>query len=139
MENQYKLIDKNYYRVLLSQAGDKPMILKGRFKRVWNYHVTFTTVRPYIEGIHTKTICSHINILKSEVEKQIEIEKLLKNRIYFIIAYCKEYHDGSGRVGISLASDIVEKALFIGEEKRLYLTDKLIDMCYSFNVEDFKR
>ena len=138
MKNQYDLIDKNYFRLLLSKAGDKPMILRGKYKRTWDSRVTFTTIRPYIEGIHTKTICDHINILRSEVEKQIDTEKLVKNRTYFIIAYCKEYQDGSGRIGLSLASNTSEQSLFIVDDKK-YITDEVIDMCYRFSVEEFKR
>ena len=138
MNTQYELIDKNYYRLLLSKAGDKPIVLRGKYKRTWDSHVTFTTIRPYIEGVHTKTVCNHINILRSEVENQIDIETLVKNRTYFIIAYCHEYRDGSGRIGLSLASNTFERTLFIVDDIK-YITDEVIDKCYRFNVEEFKR
>ena len=68
---------KNYYRVKLCECKDRPVILTGRYKKTWDKHVTFITIRPYIEGVTRLTVCDHINLLRSDVEKCVDIHLLV--------------------------------------------------------------
>lgn len=133
------LYEKNYKRVELSKAGNRPMILRGKFKRAWDGYITFTNIRPYVPGIHTKTICNHINILKDDAKKQIDIASMERNRTYYLIGRCVEYSNESGRYGFKLAMDIFEHTLFIVDNAKEYLTKDVEDACYTFDKDEYVR
>lgn len=67
---------KNYYRNRLVNYQNQPVVLSGKFKKVHDKHITFTTIRPYIKGIKTFTLCDHINLSRTEVESVIDIKML---------------------------------------------------------------
>ena len=127
---------KNYYRIKLCECKDRPVILTGRYKKTWDKHVTFITIRPYIEGINRITVCDHINLLRKDVERVLNIEDLVEGHRYYIIGYCSEY--GNGRMGVRLASNVSFLPLFKIDEFQKIPKD-IISTCYRFSIEDYTR
>jgi len=128
--------DKNYFRKKLCDCQDRPVVLTGIFKKVWDKHITFTTIRPYIQGCQTLTVCNHINLLRTDVEKVYDISKFERNRRYFIIGYCQQYFSNEDRMGIKLALDYRFSPLFRISD--FYLMDKeVFSECHRFSIDEF--
>ena len=125
---------KNYYRVKLCECKDRPVILTGRYKKTWDKHVTFITIRPYIEGVTRLTVCDHINLLRSDVEKCVDIHQLREGNRYYIIGYCSEY--GNGRMGVRLATNENFMPLFLMNEFQRIPKD-IISTCHRFSIEEY--
>lgn len=128
---------KNYFRDLLKQYQDRPVLLHGKFKRIWDKHITFTTIRPYIQGVHTLTICDHINLYRPDVEKVYDITKFEKNRKYYIFGYCTPYRDGN-RMGVKVALDFPFRPIYSADEFR-EIPDDIFGYCQQFSIEYFLR
>lgn len=125
---------KNYYRIKLCECNDRPVILTGKYKKTWDKHVTFITIRPYIDGVSGLTVCNHINLLRKDVEKCIEIKHLKEGNRYYIIGYCSIY--GDGRMGVRLASSEVYIPIFhVSECKKL--PKDIISTCHRFSIESY--
>ena len=88
---QIDLTDKNYFRIYLKEVANRPVIVSGKFKRLHDNHLTFTTIRPYIKGIHTKTICNHLNILREECQKYLDVNGMIQNKKFYLVGYFKTY------------------------------------------------
>ena len=80
---------KNYMRVKLCEPRNEPVILIGTFKKVWPKHVTFTTIRPYIKGIQTITICTKL----SNAHQHIYVDNIIF--VHVSGFFCMTYHVGS--------------------------------------------
>ena len=128
---------KNYFREQLKQCSDRPVILTAKFKRIWDKHITFTTVRPYIKGCHTYTICDHINLFRPDVEKVYDISELESNRKYYIIGFCTPYLNGK-RMGVKLALDYEFKPLYSADEFNKIPID-VFSECHRFSIEKYLR
>lgn len=127
--------DKNYVRLLLFQCTDRPVILTGIFKKIWDKHVTFTTVRPYIKGCQTETICNHINLYRPHVEQCFDMSKFVKDKRYFIIGYCKKY-PRCDRMGVQLALDYKPSPLFRVHD--FYdMPQNIFEDCHRFEIDNF--
>lgn len=126
---------KNYIRIRLCECQDRPVILIGTFKKVWDKHITFTTIRPYLQGTQTITICDHINLYRPDVEKALDISKLEKDRKYYIIGFCTPY-PRSTRMGVKLATGYGFRAIFrIGEFAKM--PDTIFSVCHRFGIDEF--
>lgn len=138
MERLNTVFEKNYLRENFRIKSDLPLALSCKFKHIWDKHVTFTCVRPYIEGQHTLTICDHINIQKSQLEKYYDINKLVKNRKYYLICYTKEYKYNSNRMGIQLAENFLCNPILdcLQFQNNANL---IINSCYKFSSTDYYR
>lgn len=128
---------KNYIRDLLRKYQSRPVLLHGKFKKVWDKHITFTTIRPYIQDVHTLTICDHINIYRPDVEKVYDISKFERNRKYFILGYCTPYQNGE-RMGVKLAIDLGIQPIF-GVDEFKSVSDDIFGYCQQFSIEEFLR
>lgn len=126
---------KNYYRIKLLECNERPVILTGKFERIWEKHVTFSEIRPYIEGLSSlTTVCDHINLLLTDVEKYIELDALKKNKRYYIIGYCAEY--GNGRIGVNLATNNSYTPIFLMDNTKRIPRD-ILSTCHRFSIEEY--
>ena len=124
---------KNYYRSKLLECK-RPVIVSGKFVKIWNKHVTFITIRPFLAGNHALTICNHINIRKNDLESVINLDSLVKGHRYYLIGHCREY--GNGRMGINLAKE-VEMPIFPMGDSYKYLSKDVLSVCHNFSVEEY--
>ena len=130
IEKMEKLL-KNYYRTKLKENMHKLLILHGKFKNISEYYVTFSTIRPYIKGVHTKTICNHLNININDVKKIIDLSELEYNRKYYMIGYVKKYNN-IDRYGFKLEMKLGYPPLFICD-KICDLPDEIYKMSVKLN------
>lgn len=97
----------NYLRDKLRQADGELVLLEGNFAKVWDKHVTFTSIRPHISGINSVVVCDHINLLKNLLQACVPLDSLVKGNSYFILGYCKPYFSGGyERMGVVPATDL---------------------------------
>ena len=127
---------KNYYRIKLLEYQERPVIVSGKFNKIWDKHITFTTIRPYIPGCHTVTICSHINLFRPDVEKVFDVTTFEKRKKYYIIGYCEPY--GDDRMGIRLATDCGIVPIIRPSELGMIPLDVACE-CYRFNTDEYIR
>ena len=127
---------KNYYRTKLFEYQDRPVIVSGKFSMIWDKHITFTTIRPYIPGCRTVTICNHINLYRPDVEKVFDITTFEKRKKYYIIGYCEPY--GDDRMGIRLATDCGCVPIIRPSELGMIPLDVICE-CYQFDTDEFIR
>lgn len=130
--NNYQI---NYMRIKLVECQDRPVILIGKFAKVWEKHVTFTMVSPYIQHLVTMPICDHINLYRPDVERFINLDSLIKFDRYYIIGYCKKYPH-SDRMGVTLATDLgFSPLLRVQNFKKIpkYMFEK----CHRFSIEEY--
>ena len=128
---------KNHLRGELFDSKDQLVILTGKFKKVWDDHITFTAIRPYIPGVKTYTICNHICIYRKDAERVIEINNLKKNDKYYIIGYCRTYSQDT-RMGIKLAiglniCPLIKATDFIG------IPREILRVAYKYNFEEYSK
>lgn len=133
MDNKYL---KNYMRVKLCEPRHEPVILIGTFKKVWPKHVTFTTIRPYIKGVKTLTICNHINIKRTTLEKYIDLSTLVADKKYYIIGYCRQYSKENERMGVRLAENLQGPPILEIDDIRNIPKDTF-EKCHLFSIEDY--
>lgn len=125
---------KNYMRAKLLGCTDRPVIVSGIYKKTWEKHVTFTSIRPYIQGIKALTICDHVNLKRSDVEKKIETSTLLVGKRYYIIGYCEKYPHNN-RMGIRLATEYEFVPIFEIGNYESFPKD-ILDSCHRFGIEE---
>lgn len=130
-------LDKNYYRSKLLNCQDRPVIFTGKFSKIYDKHITFIWIRPYIKGVRTLTICNHINLLRTDVEKIYDIYSLIKKGTYFIIGRCVKYPN-SNRMGVKLDMSIKPSPL-IKKGSYTDLPDDIIAKCHRFDIMEFER
>lgn len=128
---------KNYVREELKKCQGRPVILTGKFKKIWEKHVTFTTIRPYIQGCHTLTICDHINILRKDIEQVMNISELKKNKKYYLIGFCEQYKYKE-RMGVKLAVGYEFCPLLKASDFEK-APPEVFSICYRFSIEKFLR
>lgn len=128
---------KNYMRVKLLKCTVRPVILSGVFRKVWEKHVTFTSVKPYIQGIKTLDICDHINLFRPDLERYISLDTLEFGKRYYIIGYCKKYPN-SERMGVNLPKNVKYKPVFPICDFKRFPKDILAE-CHRFSIEEFIR
>lgn len=126
---------KNYIRKELEEYQDRPVILIGTFKKIWDKHITFTTIRPYIQGCQSFTICNHINLYRRDVEKVMDIQSLERNNKYFIIGFCEPYKQ-SDRMGVKLAIDYNFCPIIKAGNVRDIPSD-VFSVCHTFSLEKY--
>lgn len=134
-----KLIDslsKNYFREKLREACGRLVLLKAKFKRSHEHYITFTTVRPYVRGIKTTTICNHLNIFHDDINGVVDISTLIPGRSYCIVAYCEEYKNESGRMGIRIAKDIPHSPIVLIDDVWM-IPRSTFNRCYRFRIEEY--
>ena len=125
---------KNYMRTKLLACTDRPVILSGIYRKTWEKHVTFTSVRPYIQGIKTITICDHINLKRTDVEQVIDTSTLVFGKRYYIIGFCEKYRRND-RMGIRLATEYSFNPIFgIGNYKAF--PKDILASCHRFSIEE---
>ncbi|MBQ7976616.1 MAG: hypothetical protein IJ300_13110 [Clostridia bacterium] len=125
----------NYMREKLLECQERPVILIGKFAKVWDKHVTFTMVSPYIKQLITMPVCDHVNLYRPDVEKIVDVNNLVKYERYYIIGYCRKYLRND-RMGVNLAMDLGFSPLMrIQEFKRIpkYMFQK----CHRFSIEEY--
>lgn len=128
--------DKNYIRKKLYECQDRPVILIGTFAKVWDKHVTFTTIRPYLRGNNTLTICNHINLFRPDVEMVFNINDLIHGKKYYIIGRCKPYPN-SDRMGVNLDVSIKPSPIIKVASKDNMPLD-IFSKCHRFDLEEFR-
>ena len=128
---------KNYYRNQLINYQKQPVILSGKFKRIHDDHITFTTIRPYIRCVKTVTLCNHVNLYRPEVESVIDINTLEYNHKYYIIAHCLPYRD-SDRMGIRLATEYSFVPIVRAKNPDV-IPEEAFEICQEFNADEYAR
>lgn len=131
-ENDYQL---NYMRVKLLECQDRPVILIGKFEKVWDKHITFTMVSPYIKQMVTMPVCDHINLFRPDVEKVLNIDNLVKYDRYYIIGYCKKYPHND-RMGVNLAMNLGFSPIMRVQEFKTLPKD-IFEKCHRFSIEEY--
>ena len=126
---------KNYIRSKLYACQDRPVIISAIFRKVWDKHVTFTSVKPYIPNTKAITICNHVNVYKKDIEKVISIESLIPGERYYIIGYSKPYRYVE-RMGIQLAIGEGFCPIFGIKEFKKMPVD-IITKCHRFSIEEY--
>lgn len=101
---------KNYERVYIRQVIDllrgEPIVVTGKYKHrersVW---ATFSTVRPYVPGHKTRTICDHINLWRETCAPHYALSSTDHNRKFYLLCVGTEYcSHGLTRGGLALLS-----------------------------------
>ena len=119
-------LDKNYYRnsflSLIDATDGKSIIVSGKFKYkndpIW---CTFTSIRPYVKGVHTRTFCNHINLRKKDIERFFTVTKTYHNRKFYIIGIPTVYeHYGVLRGCLKLDYSIGIPPIFISDDLTRY-------------------
>lgn len=126
---------KNYVRGKLYECQDRPVIISAVFRRIWEKHITFTSVKPYIPNTRVITICDHINLYRPDVEKVIDINTLQLKQRYYIIGFCKPYKNAD-RMGVQLAIDKGYVPIF----HMLDFSDMprdILSECHRFSIEEY--
>ena len=134
--------DKNYFRdillELMEETDGKPNVIKCKYKERYNKKwILFTSLRPYISGIKTKTICDHIHINRIEAEKYFKFTQEHHNRTFYIICYPWFYnYNGIIRGTVKLAKSFqVNPILFVTEKEFI---KRIWAFCYKFNSKWFR-
>lgn len=125
----------NYMREKLLECQERPVILVGKFVKVWDVHVTFTMVSPYIKQLVTIPVCDHVNLYRPDVEKIMDINSLVKYERYYIIGYCRKYHNND-RMGVNLAMDLGFLPLMRIQEFKKMPKD-IFEKCHRFSIEEY--
>lgn len=126
---------KNYVRVKLYSCQDRPVILSAIYRRTWEKHVTFTSVKPYIPNTKVITICDHINLLRKDVENTVGISSLVPGRRYYIIGYCQPYRNAE-RMGVRLDMNYSKPPIFAINEFGKMPRD-IFSTCHRFSIEEY--
>lgn len=126
---------KNYIREKLYACQDRPVILSAVFRRIWDKHITFTSVKPYIPNTRVITICDHINLYRKDVEKVIDISTLQPGRRYYIIGYCRPYKNVD-RMGVQLDTSTGVTTIFGIKEFEKMPVD-IMSKCHRFSIEEY--
>ncbi len=117
-------IEKNYFRTelfeLAKEAENVFFILTGKYKHTENQKwATFTTIRPYIPGQKTFTVCNHINIKRESVSRYLMLTEKMHNRKFYICAWITEYeHYGELRAGVELADTKEQKPIWMAAQTK---------------------
>jgi len=135
VQNDIDLHLKNYVRQKLYECQDRPVIISAIFRRIWDKHITFTSVKPYIANIRVVTICDHINLFRPDVEKVLNIAELVKGQRYYIIGYCKPYLHAD-RMGINLAVNMGKNSV-VRIDEFCRLPKDILNECHRFSIEDY--
>lgn len=136
VDDSYTKEQINYFRTRLAENSNKYTILVGKFKKVWDKHVTFITIKPYIRGVNTRTLCNHINLLRDDVEKLVGLNNLIVDHVYLIIGICKCYNSNHLRFGVRLANDLSIPPII----PRSHVSDidsNIFSKCVTFSIERF--
>lgn len=126
---------KNYVRNKLYECQDRPVIISAVFKKAWEKHITFTSVKPYIANTRVITICDHINLYRPDVERVMNLSELQLGQRYYIIGYCKPYRNAD-RMGVQLVGDKPFKPIFGIMEFEKMPKDILAE-CHRFSIEEY--
>lgn len=95
--------------------------------------------KEYIEEkdvIRTITICNHVNIKRTDLEKYIDLNSLVVNKKYYIIGYCRQYSDSNERMGVRLAMNLKGSPLIAIDSLRSISKDTF-EKCYLFGIDDY--
>lgn len=117
-------VSKNYYRDLLSLLAEEdricPILFTGRYKHTNNLRwATFTTIRKYVKGKKTETVCNHINLDRKTALKHVTLTEYQHNRKFYFYGRILMYeHYGDSRAGIVLAEDITESPIWIASQSK---------------------
>ena len=129
-------VEKNYFRNelmgLIPKVRDVPIVVTAKYKHSNHSRwATFTTVRPYIPGRKTRTICNHINIERKTAEKWYNLTEKCNNRKFYLIGHPSAYvYNGSFRGKIELEEGLNIPPIIFTDDKAVLGT--VIDACYKF-------
>ena len=126
---------KNYVRKKLYSCQDRPVIVSGIYEKVWEKHVTFTSIKPFIPNTKVITICNHVNLFRRDVERAISIDDLNPGERYYIIGYCKPYRNVN-RMGIQLAINEGFCPIF-GIKEYSKMPKDIMSRCHRFSIEEY--
>lgn len=126
---------KNYIRQKLFQCQDRPVIISAVFKKIWEKHITFTSVKPFIANTRVISICDHINLYRPDVESVIDINTLTIGKRYYIVGYCEPYRYDD-RMGVRLVINHKYSTIFgINEFEKM--SKDLLSECHRFSIEEY--
>ncbi len=126
---------KDYVRNKLFACQDRPVILSAVYRKTWEKHVTFTSVKPYIPNTRVITICDHINLFRRDVESVLDLGTLNPGERYYIIGYCTPYKFAD-RMGVQLAINEGFCPIF-GILEYNKMPPKITSRCHRFSIEEY--
>ncbi len=126
---------KNYIREKLYQCQDRPVIISGVYKKTWEKHITFTSIKPYIANTRVITICDHINLYRPDVQKVIDLNFLVLGKRYYIIGYCEPYRFDD-RMGVQLVTNREFIPIF-GIDEFNKMPPDILSQCHRFSIEKY--
>lgn len=115
---------RNKLKTLKESSSVNAWIFIGRYKHHDNEKwLLLTTIRLYKQGIKNASICNHINLRKSDVERYIHLSESKHNhKVYFVGEVYQYIHSNEIRWGLKLANlNGISSIWFanIGQEKVL--------------------
>lgn len=128
----------NYLREKLLEAQGELVLLEGNFAKVYDRHVTFTSVRPHISRINSVIACDHINLKKDDLQRFVDLPSLKKGHSYFILGYCRPYSgkDGAERIGVNLAMDLGHSPI-LGMDEFKVISKSTFERLHRFPIDKF--
>lgn len=117
---------KNYFRdelrCLYEDRKNIPILFTGKYKHSDGELSTFTSIREYIPGIKTKTVCNHVNLIRRDIERYVKLTNSEHNRKFYFWAHITKYiHYGDNRHGLALAIRHSEPPIWIAQSGINYL------------------
>ena len=99
--------NKNFYRYALLKLaeihGNEPLVFTAIYQHADHSEwVTLSTLR-LLDQSHSKAICSHINLPREELDKQLVLDQSAhQKKVCFLASISSYKHFGSIRGGITL-------------------------------------
>src|SRR5574344_907936 len=132
----YNSDEINYFRSRLGECKDKNVILIGKYKKAWDKHLTFISIKPYSKGGNARRICDHINVYRPTVEALVGLENLVVGHVYLLIGKCECYETNRFRYGLTLAPDLGIPPI-LPMDKMFMLSPEVFSKCITFSAERF--
>lgn len=135
-DNPISHSSKNYFRAKLREACGKLVLLRAKFIRAHEHYITFVSIKPYMRGVETTTVCNHLNVFNRDIEGIVDANTLKANQEYCIAAYCAEYQNGSGRMGIRIAKDVPHSPIVPIDDVWM-IPRSTFNRSYRFKIEEY--
>lgn len=117
-------LEKNYFRdelkrFFLDRGLGSTILFTGKYKHTKGNWAVFTTIREYIHGKKTFTLCNHVNLVRTHVERHIALRPEMHSRKFYFWAKFVEYkHFGADRSGLRLAIEAERPPIWVADPHR---------------------
>lgn len=117
-------LEKHYFRDELKRffwerGRESTILFTGKYKHTKSDWAVFTTIREYVHGKKTLTLCNHVNLLRIHVKQHIALLPEMHGRKFYFWANFVEYkHFGADRSGLRLAQEAPTPPVWIADPHR---------------------